>query len=115
MQNRRADHSANGGAWREPQIKLALQGKYTPASGVIDLTQAQIVGNALACDAKGKITATGCGEIDLTGEYQYDWEQLSPLLRPYLGPHVTVAGRQTAHLCRPRAVDRRSDQPRLVA
>ncbi len=81
--------------WRERQIVLAARGNYQHAAAQIELEKAQIACAALRCDASGAVPLSERGgNVDLKGTIEYDWNQLSPLLRPYLGPNVQIAGRQ---------------------
>jgi translocation and assembly module TamB len=88
--------AAAAAAWREPQLTLAASGGYRHADQQLQLEKLQVASEALRCDANGAISlASAGGDVDLKGTMQYDWQNLSPLWRPYLGQHVQIEGRQT--------------------
>ncbi len=84
------------GTWQEPRITLAALGTYRPQIEQLQLDQLQLASAALRCDAKGKVPLSEQGgDLDVSGTLQYDWQQLAPLWRPYLGDGVQIAGQQT--------------------
>ena len=88
--------SAQPRAWREEQVVFAAGGSYQLANARAQLDKLQVnAGAALQCSATGTAELADQGMLDLKGTIQYDWEQLSPLLRPLLGASIAVAGRQS--------------------
>jgi translocation and assembly module TamB len=83
------------GTWEEPRITLAALASYRHATEQLQLDKVQIASTALRCDASGSVPLSSQGgDVDLKGTIQYDWQQLAPLWRPYLGDGVQIAGRQ---------------------
>jgi hypothetical protein len=85
-----------GNTWEEPRITLAALTAYRHASQQLQLEKLQVASAALRCDAAGTLPMSDQGgDADIKGTLQYDWQQLAPLWRPYLGSGVQIAGRQT--------------------
>jgi translocation and assembly module TamB len=83
-------------AWREQQMKLALGVEYDHAHDLLTISQAEITASALRMAMVGSIAALNTQRnFDLKGEVEYDWGQLAPLLQPYVGSRVTIAGHET--------------------
>ena len=82
--------------WREPRITWAANGNYRHETQLVSLEKIQVASDALRASAAGAIPlAEQGGQVDLKGTIEYDWNQLAPLWRPYLGPNVQIAGRQS--------------------
>ena len=89
-------HAGGVSTWREPQVALAARANYQSSNRQLQIEKLQLAAAALGCDASGTVVLSDAGnDIDLKGTVQYDWQQLAPLWRPYLGPSVAIAGRQT--------------------
>jgi hypothetical protein len=85
-----------GGAWREQQMKLALSVGYDHAKDLLTITQAEIAASSLHLAVLGAIADLNTRRnFDIKGQVEYDWAALSPLLRPYLGPRVSISGHET--------------------
>ncbi len=93
-------HPAKPGAapasWQEPRITLASRVNYQHADERLQLDGLEITSNALRVVASGAIamSATG-GDVDLQGTTAYNWAQLEPLWRPYLGEGFQISGRDS--------------------
>lgn len=82
-------------AWRERRITLAGLGNLNHASEKLRLEKMQIASDALKLDASGIVPlAAAGGDVDVKGTIQYDWQQLAPLWKPYLGDTAMITGRQ---------------------
>ncbi len=82
--------------WRERQITWNASGNYVHETQLVTLEKIQLASDALRAGAAGAIPlAEQGGQVDLKGTIEYDWNQLAPLWRPYVGPNVQVAGRQS--------------------
>ncbi len=91
-----AHRSSGLAAWHEPRVALAARASYQPLQRQLTLDKLQLTAAAIGCDASGTVTLAHDGnDVDLKGTLQYDWQQLAPLWRPYVGADVTVAGRQS--------------------
>ncbi len=83
-------------AWHESRVALAARASYLAPKRQVTIDKLQFAAVAIGCDASGTLTlADGGNDVDLKGTIQYDWEQLAPLWRPYVGADVAIAGRQT--------------------
>lgn len=83
------------GTWQEPRVTLAALVSYRHATEQLQLDKLQIASAAMRCDASGSLPLSNQGgNVDIKGTIQYDWQQLAPLWRPYLGDGVEIAGRQ---------------------
>lgn len=82
--------------WREAKIVLAAAGRYRADHQRLELDKLQLASAALACDAAGQVSmADQGGDVNLKGTLEYDWQQLAPLWRQFLGDSVQIAGRQS--------------------
>lgn len=89
--------NASGPQFQEPQIHLIARGSYQSKDGIVRLDQVELTSAAVSAKATVQTAqASNPNENQLTGELSYDWERLSGLLRPYLGPDVRIAGRGTS-------------------
>ncbi|MEX0978561.1 MAG: hypothetical protein WDZ48_06905, partial [Pirellulales bacterium] len=90
--------SANGAAtasWEEPRVTLAALASYRHASEQLQVDKVQVASAALRFDANGSVPMSSQGgDVEVKGTVQYDWAQLAPLWRAYLGDSVQIAGRQ---------------------
>ncbi len=63
---------------------------------MLNLDSFDIASSALHFKGAGTIAQlTGRQDADLAGQIDYDWQTLGPLLRPYLGAQIQLAGRQS--------------------
>jgi hypothetical protein len=93
---RAAAPGAAPAAWREPRLTLAARGSYAAGTQQLRLDALEVSSNALRVDANGALnTSSTGGDVDLKGTLSYDWVQLAPLWRPYLGSSFEIAGRQS--------------------
>ncbi len=82
--------------WQEARLTLAAGGSFDSAAETIQLAGLQVGSQALAMQAAGKIAQLKTQQnLDLSGVINYDWQTLGPLLKPYLGSHIAIAGRQS--------------------
>jgi hypothetical protein len=91
-------HPAKPGAapasWQEPRITLASRVKFEHPNERLLLDGLEITSNALRVVASGDIAMSSAGgNVDLQGTTAYDWAQLEPLWRPYLGKGFQISGR----------------------
>ncbi|HTQ37751.1 MAG TPA: hypothetical protein VMJ32_01915 [Pirellulales bacterium] len=82
--------------WQENKLTLAAAGRLDGAADSVQLTSLDVISQALDLHAAGKIDALSTQQnVDLAGKIDYDWAVLGPLLRPYLGDRVALAGRES--------------------
>ena len=82
--------------WQEAKLTLSAGGSFDNAADAIQLTGLQLGSQALALQATGKVDhLTTQQNLNLTGLVNYDWQTLGPLLKPYLGNRIAIAGRQS--------------------
>jgi len=86
--------SADGRQFQEPQARLAARGVYDRASGRLKLDELLVATSATGVRAAGQADQLAAGpRVDLAGQLGYDWPRLLPLVQPYLGNRVNIAGR----------------------
>jgi hypothetical protein len=82
--------------WQEKQIALGFRGQYDRRGDAAKLESLELASNALRIKAAGGIgSISRQANLDLRGEITYDWETLSPVLRPYIGDDAQFEGRET--------------------
>jgi hypothetical protein len=83
--------------WQEPKLTLRALANYESAADRLAFEQLQIESNTLQAAASGKIEKlSSTADVNLTGTLNYDLAQVTPLLRPYLGTGIQLAGREQA-------------------
>jgi hypothetical protein len=83
--------------WQEPQLNVRALANYDSAADRLAFDQLQIQSNTLQAAANGQIEKLSTtAEANLTGTLNYDLAQVTPLLRPYLGNGIQLAGREQA-------------------
>ncbi len=83
--------------WQEPQLTLHGATSYDAAADRLSFDQFQIQSNTLQASAAGQIQKLSTvAECDLNGTLNYDLAQVTPLLRPYVGNGIQLAGREQA-------------------
>lgn len=81
--------------WEEPRITLAGLASYRHASEQLKIDKIALAAAAIRADASGSLPLSNQGgDVDIAGTIQYDWQELAPLWRPYLGPGVQISGHQ---------------------
>ena len=88
-----------GRPFRDPRVRLTGRGSYDSATHSVVLDGLEIQSNALAVEGRGGADLSGeesAGQF--AGQMQYDMQQLSTLLQPYVGSGVELVGRQTSPL-----------------
>ena len=86
---------ARPAVWQERRITMAAQGNYRRTEGRLQFDSVKVASDALNVEAKGGLsTGERGGNVDLQGTLAYDWQQLAPLWRPYLGPGFDIAGKE---------------------
>jgi translocation and assembly module TamB len=83
-------------AWREQKLTIGAGGKYDRAADMLNLDSFDITSSALHFKGAGTIAQlSGRQDAELAGQIDYDWQTLGPLLRPYFGSQLQLAGRQS--------------------
>ena len=83
--------------WQEPKLTLRALANYESAADRLAFEQLQIESNTLQAAASGQIQKlSSTADVNLTGTLNYDLAQVTPLLRPYLGTGIQLAGREQA-------------------
>src|SRR5262249_55732817 len=83
--------------WQEPRLTLHGTTNYDASSDSLTFDQFQIQSNTIQANAAGQIQKlSGVAECNLNGTLNYDLAQVSPLLRPYVGAGIQLAGREQA-------------------
>jgi translocation and assembly module TamB len=84
--------------WQEPRLILHALTNYDSNTDRATFDQFQIKSNTLQANASGQIEhVSTVAQCNVNGALNYDLEQVSPLLRPYLGEGIQLNGREQAH------------------
>ncbi len=88
---------AQPAVWREQQLKVAFHAVYDRTKDLLQIAEAQIAAAALRWGLSGTVAnMSGERDLDIKGEVEYDWDQLTPLLQGFVGSGIRVAGHQTS-------------------
>ncbi len=83
--------------WQEPRLSLSGATTYDTAADRLSFDQFQIQSNTLQANATGQIQKLSTdAECSISGTLSYDLAQVTPLLRPYIGTGIKLAGREQA-------------------
>ncbi len=83
--------------WQEPQLSARGLVNYDGVADRLALDQFQVQSNTLQATATGQIEKLSTtGNTNVHGTVDYDLAQVTPLLRPYVGPGVQLTGREQA-------------------
>lgn len=83
--------------WQEPQLSARGLANFDAAASRLTLNQFQVQSNTLQASASGQIEKLSTSaDANLQGTVDYDLAQITPLLRPYVGPGVQLTGREQA-------------------
>jgi hypothetical protein len=83
--------------WQEPQVSLRGLATYDATLDQLDVNSLQIQSNTLRGAANAKVEHfSTSADANVTGTIDYDLAQITPLLRPYLGDGIQLAGREQA-------------------
>lgn len=83
--------------WQEPRLILHALTNYDSATDRATFDQFQIQSNMLQATASGQVDrVTTAAQCNVNGALNYDLDQLSPLLRPYIGEGIQLNGREQA-------------------
>ena len=90
---------SEGQPFHDPRVKLSGRGSYDAAGRAVVLDGLTIHSETVALDGQGGADmASDEATVQLTGRLQYDMQQLSALLRPYVGGGVELVGRHASPL-----------------
>ncbi len=83
--------------WQEPRLIVHALTNYDSAADRATFDQFQIQSNTLQANASGQVDrVTTAAQCNINGALNYDLDQLSPLLRPYIGEGIQLNGREQA-------------------
>jgi hypothetical protein len=83
--------------WQEPQVAVRGSAAYDSSTDQLEVTTLQIQSNTLQASANATINKLStAADANVTGTANYDLAQITPLLRPYLGEGIQLAGREQA-------------------
>ncbi len=83
-----------GKQFQEPLVSLAAKGDYDTKSQALQLSECTLTSSAMTAAAAGHVSQTSGQENgQLEGKVNYDMERLTGLLRPCIGPNVSITGR----------------------
>lgn len=82
--------------WSESQFTLEVDGRYTDSNDSLTFALAHMNRPGLSVNAKGTVSqVTTSQELSFSGTLRYDWSQLSPAIRDWLGGQFTATGTGT--------------------
>jgi hypothetical protein len=101
LQNRAASRGVNAleyqTIWHEPQVTFRGNTSYDSTADQLDVSVLEIQSNTLRAVANAKISKpSAAADAVVNGTIDYDLAQITPLLRPYVGDGVQLAGREQA-------------------
>jgi translocation and assembly module TamB len=82
----------SGQSFQEPRVHCALQCNYQIASNVLKIDQCELSSGAAGARAGGQIVLGNPGDVQLSGEVNYQWDKLNLLLQPYCGTSIQFSG-----------------------
>jgi len=86
----------SGQPWRERQVRITGKAAYDSAADNVQLTNFVVASDALKVDASGQVTRVSHErEAQLTGKLDYDLEQITKILQPFVGEGVRLTGRES--------------------
>lgn len=79
--------------WKEPQLHLQTQARYTPSKEEWELRNLKVTGDgvALAGGARAEQTA-GLMQFETQGQFDYDWSRLSTRMDPAMSQKLQLTG-----------------------
>jgi len=84
--------------WKEPTPTLKTAISFDLPAQRLLIESAELQSNTMRLTASGTIDSAGSNrQIDLGCQVDYDLARVTPLLMPYVGNGVQLAGRETAH------------------
>lgn len=98
--------------WREKEVSLVARGDYDRDQDRLKFSDLRLTSGAMTIDATGQLSDwAGRRMCDLSGNLEYDAEELAALVERYLGRGFSARGRQTQTF----AIRGPLSSPRLVA
>jgi translocation and assembly module TamB len=86
----------SGQPWRERQVRITGEAAYDSAGDSLQLTHFVVASDVLKVDASGQIARVSHErEARLTGKLDYDLEQITKILQPFVGEGVQLTGRES--------------------
>lgn len=83
-------------AFSDPLLKVAAKGAWIGRDDLCRLDRFRLESRLLAAEAQGQVQKlSGAQDVYLVGKLTYDLEKAAPLLKPYLGAEVRIAGRDS--------------------
>ena len=80
--------------WKEPQVKLSVNNAYDTNADQLVMENARVQLTGLVLTANGKLDQFSTSKrIDLNGDVDYDWEQLSTRFGPAMAQNVQLTGK----------------------
>lgn len=80
--------------WKEPQVKLGANGSYDSAADRLAVESSRVELTGLAIAASGALDQFSTAKrVDLSGNLDYDWDQLSTRFGPTVTQNVRLTGK----------------------
>lgn len=85
--------------WQEPNLSFAQSISLNQQEDSLAVHACEIKSSALKVSVAGGVSELSAdGNLSLSGQADYDWGKLSPLLSALVGPDVSVAGKRSSRL-----------------
>ena len=85
-----------GQPWREQQVRITGKAAYDSAADRVQLTRFVVASDALKVDASGHVARVSHErEVQLSGKLDYDLEQITKIMQPFVGEGVRLTGRES--------------------
>jgi hypothetical protein len=82
--------------WQEKRLAISAGGKFDRSADALNLDSFDVASTALHLQGAGQIAKLSSSQdVNVSGQVDYDWQTLGPLLRPYLGTQFQIAGRES--------------------
>jgi len=82
--------------WQEKELRVNVDGSYDSAADSVQARQIQVGSQALTLQAAGSVDKlSSVCQLNLNGQLDFDWQTVSRLLQPYLGPSIRIEGRES--------------------
>lgn len=85
--------------WHEPQARVSATGKYTIATGALDINESQVQTEWFAYGGTAALVSSAESlEFKAEGDVTYDAAKVTERLRPWTGSYLNVVGQRTQPL-----------------
>jgi len=81
--------------WREKELAVTGRGRYDHQLDLLDVPEVKLTSDALQLSLRAAVgEMTTRPSVELAGEIEYDWQNVTPRLRAWLGDDLEITGHQ---------------------